>query len=214
MAALLIGVGEARVKGEVVPAAAALEKAGIKPLALGPKEGLALLNGTQVSCALALSGAFRDREGVRRRHRRGRDVDRCAQRLRHAVRCAASMRCAASRDRSTSPRRCRGSWRERDPRIPPCAGQRRQGAGSLFLRCQPQVMGAVLDIMRQAARTLEIEAMGVTDNPLVLDNGEVLSGGNFPRRAGRVRRRPGWPWLYARSATSRNAAPPSSSTRR
>src|ERR1700744_21664 len=58
MAALLIGVGEARVKGEIVPAAKALEMAGLKPLVLGPKEGLALLNGTQVSTALALSGLF------------------------------------------------------------------------------------------------------------------------------------------------------------
>ncbi|MEI9929103.1 MAG: aromatic amino acid lyase [Rhizomicrobium sp.] len=58
MAALLIGVGEARVNGEIVPAAKALEKADLKPLVLGPKEGLALLNGTQVSTALALGGLF------------------------------------------------------------------------------------------------------------------------------------------------------------
>jgi histidine ammonia-lyase len=179
MAALLIGVGEARVKGEVVPAAAALEKAGLKPLTLGPKEGLALLNGTQVSCALALSGLFEIENvfaaaivagAMSTDALKGSDTPFDARI--HALRgqpgqidVAAALRELMSGSAIRESHRAPGSDdKVQDP---------------YSFRCQPQVMGAVLDIMRQAARTLEIEAMGVTDNPLVLDNGEVLSGGNF-----------------------------------
>jgi len=179
MAALLIGVGEARVKGEVVPAAAALEKAGLKPLALGPKEGLALLNGTQVSCALALSGLFE------------------IQNVFAAAIVAGAMSTDALKGSDTPFDARIHALRGQPGQIDVAATLRGLMAGSAIreshrapgsddkvqdpysFRCQPQVMGAILDIMRQAARTLEIEAMGVTDNPLVLDNGEVLSGGNF-----------------------------------
>ena len=179
MAALLIGVGEARVKGEIVPAAAALEEAGLKPLTLGPKEGLALLNGTQVSCALALSGLFEIENvfaaaivagAMSTDALKGSDTPFDARI--HALRgqpgqidVAATLRGLMSGSAIRESHRAPGSDdKVQDP---------------YSFRCQPQVMGAVLDIMRQAARTLEIEAMGVTDNPLVLDNGEVLSGGNF-----------------------------------
>ncbi|HEX4295190.1 MAG TPA: histidine ammonia-lyase [Rhizomicrobium sp.] len=179
MAALLIGVGEARVKGEIIPAAAALEKAGLEPLTLGPKEGLALLNGTQVSCALALSGLFEIENvfaaaivagAMSTDALKGSDTPFDARI--HALRgqpgqidVAATLRGLMSGSAIRESHRAPGSDdKVQDP---------------YSFRCQPQVMGAILDIMRQAARTLEIEAMGVTDNPLVLDNGEVLSGGNF-----------------------------------
>jgi histidine ammonia-lyase len=179
MAALLIGVGEARANGSVMSAVAALEKAGLKPLTLGPKEGLALLNGTQVSTALALAGLF--------------EIEK--------VFAGAIVAGAMSTDA------LKGSDTPFDARIHALRGQRGQidvaaalrglMAGSAIreshrapgaddkvqdpysFRCQPQVMGAVLDLIRQAARTLEIEAFGVTDNPLVLDDGTVVSGGNF-----------------------------------
>jgi len=179
MAALLIGVGEARVKGEIVPAAAALQKAGLKPLTLGPKEGLALLNGTQVSTALALSGLF--------------EIEK--------VFAAAIVAGAMSTDA------LKGSDTPFDARIHALRGQQGQidvaaalrglMAGSAIreshrapgaddkvqdpysFRCQPQVMGAVLGLMRHSADTLFVEAHGVTDNPLVLSETEIVSGGNF-----------------------------------
>ncbi len=178
MTAALMGVGAFVVRGERVEAGAALAAAGLPPLALGPKEGLALLNGTQVSTALALAGLF--------------EAERAFQ--------GALVTGALSVDAA------RGSDGPFDPRIHALRGHRGQGdvadalralmAGSAIrqshlvddprvqdpycLRCQPQVMGACLDILRQAAHTLGIEANGVSDNPLVFtDTGEVISGGNF-----------------------------------
>ena len=178
LSCVLLGVGEARVRGEVVPARQALEWAGLEPLALGPKEGLALLNGTQVSTALALAGLFAAED----------------------VFAAALVAGALSVDA------LKGSDVPFDPRIQALRGQpgqievaavlRRLMAGSgireshrtgddkvqdpYSLRCQPQVMGAVLDVLRATAVTLRIEANAVTDNPLVFaETGEVLSGGNF-----------------------------------
>jgi histidine ammonia-lyase len=178
LTAALIGVGEARVNGEVMPAHAALARAGLEPLTLGPKEGLALLNGTQVSTALALAGLFAAED----------------------VFAAALVAGALSTDA------LKGSDTPFDPRIHALRGQPGQIAVAATLRelmagseireshregdtkvqdpysfrCQPQVMGAGLDVLRAAGRTLEIEASGVTDNPLVFpDTGEVLSGGNF-----------------------------------
>ncbi len=178
LAAALIGVGEASWDGAVMPGMAALAKAGLEPLQLGPKEGLALLNGTQTSTALALAGLF--------------EAERAFQ--------AALVTGALATDAA------RGSDGPFDPRIH--ALRRHQGqvevagglraliAGSAIrashllddvrvqdpysLRCQPQVMGACLDLLRQAAGTLAIEANAVSDNPLVFaDTGEVISGGNF-----------------------------------
>ena len=179
MAALLLGVGEARVGGAIVPAAVALEKAGLEPLVLGPKEGLALLNGTQVSTALGLAGLFETEK----------------------VFAAALVAGAMSTDA------LKGSDTPFDARIHRLRGQQGQidvaaalrglMAGSAIreshrapgaddkvqdpysFRCQPQVMGAVLGIVRASAETLRVESSGVTDNPLVLDDGTVVSGGNF-----------------------------------
>ncbi len=178
LAAALMGVGEFIVDGRRVEAGVALAEAGLSPLVLGPKEGLALLNGTQVSTALALAGLF--------------EAERVFQ--------AALVTGALSTDAA------RGSDGPFDPRIHALRRHRGQGetaqalrdlmAGSPIrdshrigdervqdpycLRCQPQVMGACLDILRQSAATLDIEANGVSDNPLVFtDTGEVISGGNF-----------------------------------
>jgi histidine ammonia-lyase len=180
MAAALIGVGEMTVDGVVRPAADALADAGLAPLTLGPKEGLALLNGTQFSTAYALAGLFE------------------AEMLLQSALIAGALSTEAAK----------GSDTPFDARIHRLRGQRGQietaaalrtlMGGSCIrashvkdddrvqdpycLRCQPQVMGAALDILRHAASTLEIEANGVTDNPLILfgdEGAEALSGGNF-----------------------------------
>jgi histidine ammonia-lyase len=179
LAALLIGVGEARVKGENVPAARALEMAGLKPLTLGPKEGLALLNGTQVSTALALGGLFE------------------IEKIFAAAIVAGAMSTDALKGSDTPFDARIHELRGHQGQIDVAAALRGLIAGSAIreshrapgaddkvqdpysFRCQPQVMGAVLDLVRQAARTLATEACGVTDNPLVLDDGTVVSGGNF-----------------------------------
>jgi histidine ammonia-lyase len=179
MAALLIGVGEARVKGKSVPAAAALEIAGLKPLTLGPKEGLALLNGTQVSTALALAGLFE------------------IEKVFAAALVAGAMSTDALKGSDTPFAARIHELRGQQGQIDVAAVLRGLIAGSQIreshrapgaddkvqdpysFRCQPQVMGAALDLIRAAARTLAIEASGVTDNPLVLDDGSVVSGGNF-----------------------------------
>jgi histidine ammonia-lyase len=178
MAAVMIGVGEAYFEGRREPARDALAAAGLAPVELGPKEGLALLNGTQFSTAHALAALF--------------DAERLFQ--------SALLTGALSTDAA------RGSDAPFDPRIHALRGHRGQieAAAALrdlmrgsairashligdervqdpyCLRCQPQVMGAALDILRQAATTLAIEANSVTDNPLIFtDPDEALSGGNF-----------------------------------
>lgn len=178
MTAAMMGLGQARVNQQIIPAAQALQQAGLAPLTLAPKEGLALLNGTQVSTALALQGLFAIED----------------------VFAAAVSAGALSIDAAM------GSDAPFDARIHALRGQRGQidvahvyrelladspirrshqvGDNKVqdpySLRCQPQVMGACLDVMRSAATVLEIEANGVTDNPLVFaESGEVLSGGNF-----------------------------------
>jgi histidine ammonia-lyase len=178
MTATMIGVGEIEREGRRMPALDALRAAQLSPLVLGPKEGLALLNGTQFSTAHALAALF--------------DVDRL---FRSALVTGALSTEAA-----------KGSDAPFDRRIHALRGHRGQAevadalrelmAGSAVrashrvgddrvqdpycLRCQPQVMGAALDLLRHSARTLEIEANGVSDNPLVFAaDDEVLSGGNF-----------------------------------
>ncbi|HEY0281985.1 MAG TPA: histidine ammonia-lyase [Rhizomicrobium sp.] len=179
LAAALLGIGEVRMDGAAVPAATALERAGLKPLVLGPKEGLALLNGTQVSTALALAGLFETEKvfaagivagAMSTDALKGSDAPFDARI--HALRGQPGQIAVANALRALMT----GSEIRESHRAP---GADDKVQDPYSLRCQPQVMGAVLDIMRACARTLEIEASGVTDNPLVLDNGEVLSGGNF-----------------------------------
>ena len=180
--AALMGHGKIDVAGEVMPAGAALQKLGWQPLQLGPKEGLALINGTQASCAIALDALF------------------AGERVFAAAIAAGALSVDA----------LKGSVKPFDPRISELRGQpgqirvaaaiRELLDGSAIVasharcgrvqdpysfRCQPQVMGAALDLLTNAARTLTIEAGAVTDNPIVFgrggDNGSdsAISGGNF-----------------------------------
>ncbi|MBI0435548.1 histidine ammonia-lyase [Roseomonas sp. KE0001] len=174
---VLIGEGEAMLGEARLPGAAALRHAGLEPLQLGPKEGLALLNGTQVSTALALVGLFRAQAllgsglvagALSVDAARGSDTP-FDPRI-HALRGQpGQIRVAATLRRLLAGSAIRESHRRDDPRVqdPYC------------LRCQPQVMGACLDLLDQAGGVLEREANAVTDNPLVTPEGEVLSGGNF-----------------------------------
>ncbi|MDP9758053.1 histidine ammonia-lyase [Agrobacterium tumefaciens] len=179
MAAVMMGEGEAFYEGTLLPAGEALTRAGLTPVVLAAKEGLALINGTQTSTALALAGLFR--------------AHRAAQ--------AALITGALSTDAAM------GSSAPFHPDIHTLRGHKGQiDAGAALrnllegseirvshiegdervqdpycIRCQPQVDGACLDILRQVARTLEIEANAVTDNPLVLSDNSVVSGGQLPR---------------------------------
>jgi histidine ammonia-lyase len=178
MTLALMGEGDVRVDGKIMPASEALANANIEPVILAAKEGLALINGTQVSTALTLNGLF------------------YAERMLEAATVAGALSVDAAK----------GSDAPFDPRVHAVRGQpgqiavakiyRQLLAGSEIrrshlendervqdpysLRCQPQVMGACLDIITNAARTLLIEANAVTDNPLVYaEQGDVISGGNF-----------------------------------
>ncbi|WP_430424888.1 histidine ammonia-lyase [Phenylobacterium sp.] len=178
MAAALIGVGDIDVAGVRTPAAEALADAGLAPLTLGPKEGLALLNGTQFSTANALAGLF--------------EAERVFQTA--LITGALSTEAAKGSDTPFDPRI--HALRRQPGQIEAGDALRALMAGSAIrashlkddervqdpycLRCQPQVMGAALDVLRQAATTLGYEANGVSDNPLIFsDTDEALSGGNF-----------------------------------
>jgi histidine ammonia-lyase len=175
--AALMGYGRIDVRRDPMPAGAALQQIGLEPLQLGPKEGLALINGTQASTALALDALFN------------------GERVFAATIAAGAMSVDA----------LKGSAKPFDPRISTLRGQPGQIRvaaaihgllqGSEILvshvkcdrvqdpysfRCQPQVMGAALDLLENAARTLTIEAAAVTDNPIVFpDEDSAISGGNF-----------------------------------
>ncbi len=178
MSLTLLGEGQARVNGEWLPAVEALSKAGLTPITLAAKEGLALLNGTQASTAFALRGLFE----------------------------AEDLFASAVVSGALTTEAVLGSRRPFDARIHAVRGQKGQiDSAALFrhvltddsdisqshhncekvqdpysLRCQPQVMGACLTQMRQAAEVLLIEANAVSDNPLVFaEEQEVISGGNF-----------------------------------
>jgi histidine ammonia-lyase len=174
MTAAMLGEGEV-LPG--IPARHALAAAGLAPLALGPKEGLALINGTQVSTALALVGLFAAERVFRAALVAGalttdalRGSDTPFDARIHALRGQPGQIVVADAlRRLLAGSAIRDSHREDDPRV----------QDPYSLRCQPQVMGAALDLLRSAARTLETEANAVTDNPLVLDDGSIVSGGNF-----------------------------------
>jgi histidine ammonia-lyase len=172
----LLGMGEVRVNSSIVPASRALRDAGLEPTRLAPKEGLALLNGTQVSTAFALMGLFAAEDVFAAAVVAGSlSVDAAAgsdtpfdARI-HAVRGQPGeqdvARCYAALLEGSEIRR---SHLENDPRV----------QDPYSLRCQPQVMGACLDQMRYAAGVFDREAGAVTDNPLVFGD-DILSGGNF-----------------------------------
>jgi histidine ammonia-lyase len=175
--AALMGKGRIDVRGDVLSADEALLKLKMQPLQLGPKEGLALINGTQASAAIALDALF------------------ASERVFAAAIAAGALSVDA----------LKGSVKPFDPRISDLRGQPGQIRVAAALRelldgseivdshtrcgkvqdpysfrCQPQVMGAALDLLENAARTLTIEAGAVTDNPIVFPGEDTaISGGNF-----------------------------------
>jgi histidine ammonia-lyase len=177
MAGVLIGVGEARVAGTIVPAELALQQAGLEPIRLAPKEGLALLNGTQVSTALALAAIFR------------------TENVLAATLAAGAMASDAIKGSDTPFDKRIQSVRGHGGQIAVAGVLRELMRGSdirashvecsrvqdpYSIRCQPQVAGACLDVLRHVCRVIETEANAVTDNPLVFaESRAVLSGGNF-----------------------------------
>jgi len=178
MSAVLLGYGKCRHRGSTMPALEGLRLAGIEPITLGPKEGLALLNGTQVSTALALTGLFAAENVFAAALVAGAmSVDAAMgsdtpfdARIHELRGHAGQIEAACAYRRLLEGSRIRASHLTGDDRV----------QDPYSLRCQPQVMGACLDVMDAAARTLLIEANGVTDNPLVFpETGESLSGGNF-----------------------------------
>ena len=177
MSTVLLGEGEVFHRGERLPGRRGLEIAGLAPIPLAPKEGLALLNGTQASTAFALEGLF----------------------------IAEDLFAAAVVSGSLSVEAALGSRRPFDSRIHEVRGHRGQiDTAAVFqqllehseiedshreceavqdpysLRCQPQVMGACLDQIRHAAGVLLVESNAVSDNPLVFPEAcDIISGGNF-----------------------------------
>jgi histidine ammonia-lyase len=178
LAAAMLGIGDAWHDGERMPAAAALGRVSLAPVGLGPKEGLALLNGTQFSTAEALMGLL------------------AIERVFRAALVTGALSTDAAKGSDTPFDARIHALRGHRGQIEVAAALRALMAGSAIrashlvnddrvqdpycLRCQPQVMGAVLDLIRQATATLLTEANGVSDNPLIFaDTGEALSGGNF-----------------------------------
>ncbi|MBW0143808.1 histidine ammonia-lyase [Sphingomicrobium clamense] len=181
MTATLLGEGWIDLKGERMPAADALKAIGLDPVVLGPKEGLAMINGTQASTAIALDALF------------------LAERVFDAALAAGALSVDA----------LKGSVKPFDPRISELRGQPGQIRVAAALRdwlegseivdshhrcgrvqdpysfrCQPQVMGASSDLLAKAAEILEVEARAVTDNPVLFGTAEdepdeAISGGNF-----------------------------------
>jgi len=178
MSCVLSGVGEARQNGETLTAEDALARVGRKPVVLGPKEGLALLNGTQCSTALALAGLFAAEAVFAAAIAAGalsvdalKGSDAPFDHRIHALRGQPGQIDVAARLRGMmAGSAIRASHLEGDSKV----------QDPYSLRCQPQVMGATLDVLRNASAMLEREANAVTDNPLVfIEDGDVISGGNF-----------------------------------
>ncbi|MCL4139645.1 UNVERIFIED_CONTAM: hypothetical protein GTU68_003026 [Idotea baltica] len=177
-AATLMGEGEAIFNSQTLPASEALALAGLEPVTLGPKEGLGLINGTQFSTACALAALFNAWRNAANASITGclstdaimgstAPLNPAIHSLRgHAGQIAVAQTMRKILDGSE----IRESHRDGDTRVqdPYC------------IRCQPQVLGATIDLLHSAGTTLEIEANAVTDNPLVLvATGEIVSGGNF-----------------------------------
>jgi len=177
MAGALIGEGEVRVNGSLMSAVDALGAAGLEPIRLAPKEGLALLNGTQVSTALTLAAVFR------------------TENLLAAVLVAGAMSSDAIKGSDTPFDKRIQNVRGHGGQIAVASVLREVMHGSdirashegcdrvqdpYSIRCQPQVVGACLDVIKHVCSVLQTEANAVTDNPLVFtDSKSVLSGGNF-----------------------------------
>ncbi len=178
LTAAMIGAGHVFFRDDKIPAADALRTAGLEPLQLGPKEGLGMINGTQVSTALALAGLFDawnlaqtalvsgalTTDALMGSTRPFRPEIHALRGLPGQIDAALCLRTVL--DGSV----IRESHREDDERV----------QDPYSIRCQPQVMGACIDQFRQVGQMLEIEANAVTDNPIVvIEDGSILSGGNF-----------------------------------
>ena len=177
IAQVLMGEGEVVIEGAASPAAPVLAAAGIKPFSFAPKEGLAFINGTQAQTALlallvsdaevlwrsAVGAAAMSLEALKGTPTPLDPRIHEARPHKGQVRAAELMRSLLAESA------IRESHRDNDPRV--------QDAYSL--RCTPQVLGAVADAIAFARETATVELNASTDNPLVFDNGDVLSGGNF-----------------------------------
>jgi histidine ammonia-lyase len=177
MSAILLGEGQAIYKGETISAKVALELAGLDPIELAPKEGLALLNGTQASTAFALQGLFAAENALLSAtvigalcveaatgSRRPFD-DRIHQVRGHQGQIDMAQAYRGLLDHSQIEDSHRSCDKVQDP---------------YSLRCQPQVMGACLTQIRQAGEVILTESNAVSDNPLVFpEDGDIISGGNF-----------------------------------
>ena len=178
LAAVMMGAGEAQFNGQIMPGDQALAAAGLTPLQLGPKEGLALINGTQFSTAFALAGlygAWKSAQSALITSALSTDAIMGSTAPLHPqihqlrghrgqIQAAETMRAllAGSEIRDSH---VEGDLRVQDP---------------YCIRCQPQVTGAAIDVLRMAAQTLQTEANAATDNPLVLTDADlIVSGGNF-----------------------------------
>ncbi|MEM7195920.1 MAG: histidine ammonia-lyase [Pseudomonadota bacterium] len=173
----VIGKGQVRINGILHNSVAAFNAEGLAPLVLTAKEGLALLNGTQVSTALALKGLFEAEQNINAAFVAGALSVEAAlgsrtpfdPRIQQVRGQPGQIRAAEIYRELLSPSEIAESHAECDKVQDPYS-----------LRCQPQVMGACLDQLRNSANTLQIESNAVSDNPLIFaDNGDVLSGGNF-----------------------------------
>ena len=177
MSAVMMGHGKALFAGVRMDGVTALEKAGLEPLVFAAKEGLALINGTQVSTALALAGLFQAHRATQSALITGALSTDAAMGSPAPFRAEihllrghrGQIDTAAALRRLLEGSLIRESHRDGDERVqdPYC------------IRCQSQVDGACLDLLRSVARSLEIEANAVTDNPLLLSDGSVVSCGNF-----------------------------------
>jgi histidine ammonia-lyase len=172
MTAVIIGEGQARYRGEILSGADALTAAGLAPVTLGPKEGLAFINGTQFSTAYALAGmalgsvvtSSLSTDAIMGSTAPLQPEIHTLRGHQGQIEIAQTMRALLTGSE------IRESHRDGDTRVqdPYC------------IRCQPQVTGACIDVLRQASRTLTIEANAATDNPLVLhEPDKIVSGGNF-----------------------------------
>jgi histidine ammonia-lyase len=177
IAGVMMGIGEVRVNGETLPAKDGLARFNLEPVTLQAKEGVALINGVQVSTALALHGLFLAENilnatvasgALTMEATAGRPEaldDRIQQIRRHPnqIRTATALR---------------NLVKDSPILAEEFEGRRLQDPYSL--RCMPQVIGASLNLLEEAARTLEREANAVSDNPLIFPGDDVvLSGGNF-----------------------------------
>ena len=177
MAAALMGMGEVRFEGKVLPAEEGLRHAGLAPMRFGPKEGVALINGTQVSTALGLAGLFAAEDLLRSGLVTGAlSLEACrGNDTPFDARIQAVRRHPGQQDVAAVYRKLIA-----DSAIREAHRAKLKVQDPYCMRCQPQVMGACLDSLRHAATVLEIEANAVSDNPVVFPaEREVLSGGNF-----------------------------------